>query len=471
MIQMIAAAMMAGAPVASEVTVYNQGFGLIKETRTFQLKQGRQTVAVTDVASMIEPATVAIRNVTDEKSMSVLEQNYQYDLISPLAILNKSVGQRVRFIRHFGSSSETLEGTLISSPTAVVGTPDGGNQQTYNGMVIRTDDGRIILNPTGEIEVVTLPAGLISKPTLLWDLESTRTGESTVEISYLSGGMSWKADYVLTLDMGGKGDIKGWVTVDNQSGATFENAKLKLLAGEVNRAQDRTLARDQVMAFTKERAAPGANFQEESLFEYHLYTLPRPATIRNRETKQLSLLEAVDVPVQKKLIVDATRMAGRYYPSEGAVGTGNISPQVRLEFTNKAASHLGMPLPKGIFRVYQRDASGSVQMLGEDNIDHTPKDEKLSLVVGRSFDIVAERKRLDFKRINDRTVQETFEIELRNRKDVADTVYVIERSWGDWKLIKQSQDYVKLDSNTFQFMVNLKPGETKKVTYTIETKW
>jgi hypothetical protein len=471
MIEMIAAAIVATAPVANEVTVYNQGFGLVKETRSLNLKTGRQTVAVTDVASMIEPATVAIRSTTDPNSISVLEQNYQYDLISPLAILNKSVGQKVRFIRHFGSQTETIEGTLISSPTAVVGTPEGGNVQTYNGMVIRTDDGRILLNPTGDVEVVTLPAGLISQPTLLWDIESTRSGENTVELSYLTRGMSWKADYVLTIDGKGKGDVKGWVTVDNQSGATFVDAKLKLLAGEVNRAQEpQAMARD-MMAFGGARAEAKAGFQEESLFEYHLYTLQRPATVRNKETKQLSLLEAHDVPVAKRLIVDATRMYGRYLPSEGAIGTGNVSPQVRLEFTNNQASHMGMPLPKGIVRVYQRDASGSVQMLGEDNIDHTPKDEKVSLVVGRSFDVVAERKRTDFRRINDHTVQESYEIEVRNRKDSAEQVYVIERSWGEWKIVKNSQDFVKLDANTFQFLVKLEPNETKKVTYTIETKW
>ncbi|HSI71591.1 MAG TPA: hypothetical protein VK934_00320, partial [Fimbriimonas sp.] len=334
---MIAAAIVASAPVANEVTVYNQGFGLVKETRSLNLKSGRQTVAVTDVASMIEPATVAIRSTTDPNSISVLEQNYQYDLISPIAILNKSVGQKVRFMRHFGSQVETLEGTLISSPTAVVGTPDGGNMQTYNGMVIRTDAGRILLNPTGEVEVLTLPAGLISQPTLLWDIESTRAGENTVELSYLTRGMSWKADYVLTIDGKGKGDVKGWVTVDNQSGATFVDAKLKLLAGEVNQAQNDRGVMDMAKVARLESRAGAAGFQEESLFEYHLYTLQRPATVRNKETKQLSLLEAHDVPVSKKLIVDATRMYGHYYPSEGAVGTGSISPQVRLEFTNNQA--------------------------------------------------------------------------------------------------------------------------------------
>jgi hypothetical protein len=472
MLGLIAAATIASAPTASEVTIYNQGFGFIKEVRSFDLKLGRQTVAVTDVAALIQPATVAIKSVTQEGSFSVLEQNYQYDLISPLAILNKSVGQKVRFTRYFGTQRDVLEGTLISSPTAIVGSPDGGSSQTYNGMVIRTDDGRIILNPTGEIEVTNLPGGLISQPTLLWDLDSKRAGSNTVEVSYVTNGMNWNADYVLTLDGAGKANLQGWVTVDNQSGASFENAKMKLLAGTVNRVMNAPQFSD-AMSKTEMRAAPAGagGFQQENLFEYHLYTLQRPASIRNRETKQLSLLEAFDVPVRKRLVVDATRQFGRYYPSEGEIGTGNISPQVRVEFKNDKASNLGMPLPQGTFRVYQRDSSGSTQMLGEDAIEHTPKDEDISLAIGRSFDIVAERKRTNFKRIDDRTVQETFEIEVRNRKDVPDSVDVIERAYGDWKVLNENIAHEKMDSNTFKFVVNLKANESKKVVYTVQTKW
>jgi hypothetical protein len=466
----LGAVIAAAAPSSNEVTIYNQGFGLVKEVRTIQLKQGRQTVAVEDVASMIEPASVSIHSLT-AGSFEVLEQNYQYDLIGPIAILNKSVGNRVRFIRTIGNQRDVLEGTLISAPTAIVGTPEGGNVQTYNGLVIRTDDGRIVLNPTGEIEVTQVPKGLISKPTLLWDIEYSTAGENNVELSYITGGMRWDADYVLTLLDQGKADVQGWVTINNQSGGAWEDAKLKLLAGDVQRAQPQAPEADAMALgarMTKNRAG---GFQEESLFEYHLYTLERPASIRNKEIKQLSLLEGKNVPVNKKLIVDATQQFGRYYPGEGEIGTGDIKPQVRIEFVNDQKSGMGMPLPRGRVKVYQRDKSGSVQLLGEDNIDHTPRDEKVSVVVGRSFDVRATRKRTEFRRISDRSVQESYEIEIRNRKDTAETVTVIERFWGDWTIQKKSQEFVKEDSNTAVFIVRLAPNETKTVSYTVQTKW
>lgn len=458
------------APSSSELTVYNQGFGLVKEVRSLNLRQGRQTVAIEDVASMIEPASVSIHSLTDPDSFSVFEQNYQFDLISPTAILNKSVGGRVRFVRTIGNQRDVLEGTLISAPTAIVGTPEGGNIQTYNGMVIRTDDGRIVLNPTGEVEVTEVPKGLISKPTLLWDIEAKRGGDNNVELSYLTQGMRWDADYVFTLGDANKADLQGWVTIDNQSGGSWDNAKLKLLAGDVQRARPPVMQMDAAAMGGIMRKSE-QQFQEEGLFEYHLYTLQRPATVHNKEIKQISLLEGHEVPFSKRIIVDATRQFGRFYPGEGEIGTGDIKPQVRVEFVNDQKSGLGMPLPQGRVKVYQRDKSGSVQLLGEDNIDHTPKDEKISLVVGRSFDIRATRKRTEFQRINDHTVQESYSIEVRNHKDTPETVVVIERFWGDWKILNKSQEFVKEDSNTASFTVKLAPNETKTVTYTVRTTW
>jgi hypothetical protein len=454
----------------SEVTIYNQGFGLIKETRTLELKTGRQTVAVEDVAAMIEPSSVGIRSLTAADSLEVLEQNYQFDLISPTAILNKSVGKRVRLIRSLGNTKDVLEGTLISAPTAMVGTAGGGSQFTYNGLVIRTDDGRIVLDPTGEVEVLAVPEGLISVPTLLWEIDSNRAGPNKVELSYLSRGMNWNADYVMTLDGTASADFKGWVTVDNQSGASFVEAKLKLLAGDVNRVmpQYQNLPRG---GGGFGGAAKADTFKEESLFEYHLYTMQRPATVRNKEIKQLSLLESGGVKYERKLIVDALKDYGVYYPQEGEIGTGNIKPVVRVEFLNTKENGLGIPLPKGKVKVYQRDKSGSVQMLGEDQIDHTPKDERISLIVGTSFDIVASRKRLNFRRISDRSFEETYEVELRNRKEVADTVHVLERHYGDWKVTEKSMEFTKRDAMTMEFIVPLKAGEVKKVTYTIVTTW
>jgi len=468
-VQILAAAFMASNSAQTELTIYNQGFGLVKEVRHLTLKQGRQAVAIEDVASKIDPTSVGFRCTSDPSAFSVLEQNYQYDLISPQAILNKAVGQKIRFVRTMGMQREILAGTLLSAPTAIVANPQGGQSQTYNGMVIRTDDNRIVLDPTGEIEVDSVPPGLISKPTLVWDLEAAQAGEKIVELSYISQGLNWSADYVVTLNGLGKGDMQGWVTLNNDSGASWENAKLKLLAGDVNRVMDRMRLPEGRAMFKSGGIGGGGGFQEETLFEYHLYTLQRPATVRNRETKQVSLLEGHDIPIRKKLIVDS--IAGRYYPQEGEVGTGDIKPQVRLEFVNDEQSGLGMALPKGKVKVYQRDQSGSVQLLGEDQIDHTPKNEKVSLVVGKSFDVVSSRKRTNFTRISDRSVRESFEIELRNRKETPESVYVMERHYGDWTITEKNRPFEKLDSNTAQFVVDLKPNEVKKIIYTVETKW
>ncbi|MDR3691951.1 MAG: hypothetical protein P4L46_21400, partial [Fimbriimonas sp.] len=350
MLGVLAAVVMASGPSQTEITVYNQGFGLVKEVRNLALKKGRQTVNIEDVASQIDPTSVSFHSVLDKDAFSILEQNYQYDLISPQAILNKSVGQHVRFIRTIGNQKDVLSGVLLSSPTAIVADQNGGSQQTYNGMVIRSDDGRIVLDPTGEVEVESVPAGLISKPTLMWDVEAPKAQESPVELSYISHGLNWSADYVVTLNGQGKGDIQGWVTLNNSSGATWENAKLKLLAGDVHTVQP--MAMNRPMGGFAGGIGGGGGFAEESLFEYHLYTLERPATVRNNETKQLSLLQGQDVPIEKKLIVDSIN--SRYFPGEGEIGTGDIKPQVRLEFVNNKESGLGMPLPKGKMRVYQR---------------------------------------------------------------------------------------------------------------------
>jgi hypothetical protein len=463
-------AIQAAAPSGHELTIYNQGFGLVKETRKIDLKSGRQTVEVRDVAQLIEPNSVGIKSLTDPDDLKVLEQNYQYDLISTQAILNKSVGQKIRFIRHFGTTREVLEGTLISAPYAIVADPNGYSNQTYNGMVIRTDDGRIVLNPTGEVEVSSVPPGLISDPTLLWDLQTSKSGVQNVELSYLTRGLNWNADYVLTLGDKSMADLQGWVTLNNESGATYRDAKLKLLAGDVRRIQPQLRGgRAGGAGFAK--AADEAQFQQESLFEYHLYTLQRPATLNNRETKQISLLQGTGIKFTKKLIIDSLRDVGQYYPSEGEVGTGNLKPLAQIEFVNSRENGLGMPLPKGAVKVYQRDASGSVQMLGEDAIDHTPKDETINLAIGRSFDVVVTRKRTNFRRLSNNSFEESFEIEVRNRKDMAETVHVYERHYWDWRVTQKSMDFKKLDAWTIDFVLNLKAGESRTITYTVVTRW
>ncbi|RYG24228.1 hypothetical protein EON82_11470 [bacterium] len=446
---------MSNALPPTEITVYNQGFGLVKEARTLNLKKGRQTVGIEDVAAQIDPSSVSIRSLLAPDALTVLEQNYQYDLIGPASILAKAVGERLRVV----GPKETFEGTLISSPG-----------QNGGGLVLRTDDGRIVLDPQGQITLAKVPEGLITRPTLLWDLQSGADGAQDVELSYITRGLSWSADYVLTLDGKGKGALQGWVTMNNQSGTTYKDARLKLLAGDVNQAPQGQGGMGggapRALAMMADKA-----FNEESLFEYHLYTLQRPATIKDKEIKQLGLLSGDEIPLVRRLIVDAMRPFGRYYPQEGEVGTGDIAPQVRIEFMNDKKSGLGMPLPAGRFRLYQRDASGSTQLLGEDRIEHTPKDERVSLVVGRSFDVRATRKRLSFERLGPTTVRESFSIEVRNRKDVPETVEILERYWGDWKVTAKNMEFVKEDANSIRFSVPLKAGESKTVTYTAETRW
>lgn len=471
---LVSAMLTATAPSAVEVTVYNQGFALVKETRQMDLKAGRQLVQVEDVAERIEPTSVAIKSLSAPGSFSVLEQNYQYDLIGVQAILAKAVGRTLTLTRTLpNGQKEVIRGTLMSAPTNVVG--DTG-QLVYNGMVLRSEDGRILLNPSGEISVDSIPEGLISKPTLVWDLESKLAGLNTVELSYLTQGIGWSSDYVLALEKDGStGDFKGWVTLNNRSGANYRDAKLKLLAGEVQRAQPTGRGGVQMgMAAMDSRAKN--DFQEEQFSDYHLYTLQRPATVKNNELKQVSLLESFGVPVTKRLIVDPMMNYGGWRPQEGEVGTGVIKPQIRIEFKNSETSRLGMPLPMGKVKVFQRDKSGSLQLLGEDNIDHTPKDELVSLVVGRAFDVVAERKRTQFAYIRDakgdaRGAREVFVIEIRNRKEVADTVTLLERFWGEYKVTANSHPFEQVNSNTLKFEVPVKANEVKTVQFTVETRW
>ncbi|HLO99486.1 MAG TPA: hypothetical protein VK171_12900 [Fimbriimonas sp.] len=458
------------APNTTELTVYNQGLGFIKEVRNVKLKKGLQNVTVEDVAQLIDASSVALKCLNNPGSVSVLEQNYQYDLISPMAILNKSVGKKVRFTRAMGNTKESIEGILISSPTAVTNSGDGASY-TYNGLVIKANDGRIILSPIGEIDVLELPDGLISKPSLLWMLESDKDQDANMELSYLTNGFSWNANYVFTIDEKGFGDMQGWVSMTNNSGLSFENAKLKLLAGDVNIVRPRTPGGFGGRGAPEAMMKADTGMAEESLFEYHLYTLGRPATVKNKETKQLNLLEGLAVPFKKQIIFDSMAGYENYYPNEGNIGVGSLSPMVKIKFVNDEKSHLGMPMPAGKVRLYSRDASGSVQFVGEDQINHTPRDEKISLTVGRSFDVRADRKRTEFKRLSQTSVRESFEIEVRNRKKTDETVYLYERHWGDWKVTEKSENFVKEDANTMVFELKLKAGEERKVAYTVDTKW
>lgn len=462
MLNLIAAAVLQAG--STEVTVYNQGIGFIKDTRLVKLSKGQQEVVVEDVAQLIDATSVGFKCLNNPGSVSVLEQNYRYDLISPEAILAKSVGKRIRFTRSIGNKRETLEGILLSSPTSVVST-SGGSEVLYNGLVMKTDDGRIVLSPEGEIDVLEIPPGLISKPSLLWNLVSDTDQEAKMELSYLTKGISWTANYVLTLDTNSKADLHGWVTLNNQSGVSFVNANLNLLAGEVNQVKE-PQAEDKMVNGTlalAEVVKPMAQhgFIEQSLFEYHLYTLQRPATVRNKEQKQLSLLEGADVPVKKVVQFDGDAESGS--PSVQELGSS-----VRVKFVNDKKSNLGMPMPAGKVRLYQRDSNGSVQFLGEDSIQHTPKDEKLDLLVGKAFDIKATQKRITYEKLGKHLLRMTFEVEIRNRKSTDETITLKEVLMDGWKITASTDGFVKINSNEATCTPMVKANQVKTIRFTVQ---
>ena len=466
------------APQSVELTVYNVNFGLVKEIRTVDLRAGRQELRVEDVAAFIDPTSVGFK-VLQGGPLDILEQNYQYDLISTSTILLKSIGKRIRFRHLLENGTERItEGELLAAPGQVVA-GDGGGYATYTGLVMRTDDGRIILSPSGTIEVLELPDGLISKPTLMWDLYTESAGSRNIELTYLTNNITWSADYVMILDADDKkADVNGWVTMNNRSGTTFNNATLKLVAGDVRRVTPQTQpgfggGRGGAPEMMRREAL---GFAEESFFEYHLYTLGRPATVRNNEQKQIALMNVAGVDVVKHLILEGQqsiwRGSGRnYIPGEGYATDSKVKVNVVVEMSNSDKNGMGQPLPAGKVRVYKRDSKGQVQMIGEDQIDHTPREEKIRLYIGDSFDVVGERRRVDFRRISSNVIEEDFEIKVRNRKKSVETVRVVEHAWADWRIVRESMKSVQKDSNTFEYVVTLRPDEEKVITYTVRTSW
>ena len=437
------------------LTVYNGGFAVVREVRPLVLQRGVTRLRFEGVPQQIDPTSLSIRSLTRPGDLSVLEQNYQYNLIGTTSVLDAAVGERVRILRELGDRTVVDEGTLISQPS--------------QGRIIRTDDGRVLVNPTGTIELLTLPEGLLSRPSLLWRLASERGGEQRVEASYMTNGMSWKADYVAVVDEDETAvDLTGWVTLTNQSGATYPEASLQLIAGDVRRVQDRRPQRmyEDVMpqAVMAREAAP----QQEAFFEYHLYTFPTPTTIEENETKQLELLSASAAGVSRRLIFDGS---GSYFPfyrprRPGAVGD-EMSAAVVLDLANTDANNMGMPLPAGTVRVYKADRRGNLQFLGEDTIDHTPQGETLNLYIGDAFDVVGTRRQMSQRSLGERTYEFTVEVEVRNRKAVPATVDVVERVFsGDWRITESTHAAERLDGRTAQFTVELAPDETETVRYT-----
>lgn len=433
----------------TEITVYNQNFALIKDLRTINLQKGINTIRFTDVAAQIDPTSVHFKSLTAPNAVEILEQNYQYDLISPDKLLDKYIGQQVTVRRtDIAGNEKVIQGTLLS---------------TQGGIVIQTPDG-LVLNPSGTIELSKLPDGLISKPTLLWMLDSTQAGAHRTEISYVTDGINWKSDYVAVVNKtDDKIDLTGWVTLDNKSGTSFKGSNLKLIAGDVNRVQEQP-ARNRSLMKAAVLADTAPQFQEKSFFEYHMYTLGRKTDLANNETKQLSLLSASDISAKKVYVFEGNQFND--YNSDTAQKI-----KVMMELINSKQNNLGIPLPKGKVRVYKLDDDGAQQLVGEDMIDHTPKDEKIRLYLGDAFDLTGERKCMDTKQISNRVREETIQITLRNHKETPVTIVAVENLWGDWKILESNFKYNKKDAQTAEFPIAVEANGEQVLTYRVRTKW
>ncbi len=436
------------------VTVYNQNLALVRETRSLKLdRAGAATLRFMDVPSQINPRTVHVQPLI-AGGPSILEQNYEYDLISPDKLMEKYVGRDVEIVEQADDlTNRAVEATLLL---------------VNGGPVYRIGD-RIVIGQTGKVTLPDLPADLVARPTLVWTLDASKAGAVPAEVSYLTDGMNWSADYVAVVDADDrKAGLSGWVTIENHSGASFRDAALKLVAGDVRRLKPERLMDYEAQHRVMSMAAAAPQFQEESFFEYHLYTLDRKTTIKDNQTKQLSLFSAPSVPVTKRLL-----LAGNPGYFRNALGTGVQSQKVAvvLEIVNAQAGGLGMPLPKGTVRVYKKDKSGAEQFVGEDAIDHTPKDETIRLHVGDAFDIVAERAQTDFKAVSPRQNESAWTISLRNRKDEDVVVTVREPVGGDWTLLASSLPGKKVDQQTLEFQVPVSKGKETRLTYRLGVRW
>ena len=442
------------------LTVYNSSLALVRDVRQLSLAPEESRLRFMDIAASINPAAVHFRSMTEATKLSVLEQNYEYDLLDPNKLLQKFVGREVTLVRPKLSSGTTeydeVKATLLS----------------LNGAPVWKIGNEIVTGLSYEsIRFPELPENLYERPTLLWTLQNSGARRHKVEASYLTSNLSWSADYVLNVGKDeANGDLDGWVTLVNHSGTAFKNAQLQLVAGDLNRVVP-VNGRDELRmmeGMAKAASAP-APFQQESFSEYHLYGLGRRTSIFDQESKQISLLNASRFPLQKVYVVNGQSY---YYRTAAQPGAPMKDPvQVFYKFKNEDKTGLGMPLPAGTIRVYQADSRGGSLFVGEDHIDHTPKDETINLHIGNAFDIVAERKQTDYKRLSDRLYEFEYEITLRNHKDAPITVEANEPIGGDWEMVSSTYKFTKTAAFAAQFQVPVDKNGTSVLKYRVRVRW
>ena len=445
---------------AVAVTIYNQDLALVKDTRKVNLKTGLNALALRDVSAQMRPETALLRSINAPGSLTLLEQNFDFDLLTPHKMLEKYVGKTV--------------GIVKTNPTTGVETTEQATVLAANNGVVLKVGNRIETGLPGRIVYDDVPANLRDRPTLVTQINNKGATDQTVELSYLTGGLGWKADYVAELnDKEDKLDLSGWVTLTNTSGASYKNAKLQLVAGDVNRVQQQMRPTMMRKNMEMDAVVASAPMQEEGLLEYHLYTLDRPTNIMEAQTKQVALLSASGIPARKELVL---RGADYYYSGQyGEIGT-KMKVGVFIEFDNKEASKLGMPLPKGVLRVYKKDSKGNAQFVGEDNIDHTPKNESVRLKLGEAFDVTVDKKQTDFKVLPNpqkghSAFESAFELVLKNAKKEKVTVTVQEPISGEWKIISESAAHTKANSHLAVWKIDIPAESSTTLTYRAQVKY
>ncbi|MCJ7566011.1 MAG: hypothetical protein MUO58_00530 [Anaerolineales bacterium] len=445
------------------LTIYNAGSALVRDRRQFSLEKGFNEIAFSEVAATIDPTSVLFKSLTDPLNTFVLEQNFEYDLVNTSALYEKYLDQQIVVVTDDGTENR---GRLLS---------------VQGGIILQDDrnEVKVIAGSVQEVSFPELPEGLITKPTLVWHLLAGQAGPQDVEITYLTGGISWQADYVVLLNSEDNGiDLDGWVTLNNTSGAAYKDAQLKLIAGDLQRLPQSGLAADEIY-FESERAAGAEQVEQREFFEYHLYEIPRPVSVKDNETKQIEFVSASNVPAEKFFVYDGLQCRNNYwycrysgYPqTDASYGiASNTKVMVMLEFdTDKVDADL----PRGRVRLYKEDVDGAALLIGEDAIDHTPKGENLRLYIGDAFDIVGERIQTDFRRPSEKRLEEDFEITLRNHKDEDVEIRVVEHlfRWSEWKILHSNADYTKLDSSTIEFRITLPANGETTLTYGVRYFW
>lgn len=437
------------------VTIYNGGIGLVRETRILNLTKGIRTLRFEDVPSQIIPQTVRVKG-EDPKKLTVFEQNYEYDLISPERLMDKYIGKEVTLYQDGKEKTTSVKAKLIAN----------------NGSPVYQIGNEVSLGYNGRVTVPTIPENLFAKPTLVWKLKNETEKEQAVEVSYQTNGLGWSADYILVLDKEeNECGLNSWVTLNNNSGAEFKNAVLQLVAGKVNlisnrpaySPQPRSMKKSMVKEYEESDAAP--EFNQENLSEYYLYTLDQPTTIGYNQTKQVQLFQSEGIEIKKYFVFENLPM---YEGNEKNFNNATI----KYIFKNAKKNNLGRPLPQGTIRVFKADSKGRQQLLGEDTIDHTPENEDVKIKTGQAFDVVANGKRLSYEVFKlSRGDKSSYSVEIRNRKKEAIEIRFYASLWGDWNITKSSHKFIKESSTKSYADVPLKANETVTLEYTVETKY